>query len=112
MDTLVKSVIALHGQGLSLKQTAARMNCSPEKVKKILITAGLYKSPRSEEIARLAAEGLTEDQIADKLGISKKAVNTYTPYTRGMQNADYPTINALRIRKCRAKKKEKKENEL
>lgn len=32
------------------------------------------------------------------------AVNSYIPYSRGMQNAEYPTINALRIRACRARK--------
>ena len=38
-------------------------------------------------------------------GKSNSAVCSRIPYGKGMYNAEYPTINALRIRKCRQKQK-------
>ena len=35
---------------------------------------------------------------------SEKAVIARIPYDKGIYNAEYPTVNALRIRKCREKK--------
>lgn len=46
---------------------------------------------------------LTVPEIAQILGKSEKAVFCRVPYEKGMYGAEYPTINALRIRKCRGK---------
>lgn len=104
MDALMTSVLRLHEQGLSLKAIARQLKVSEQKVRKILITAGAWSSPTSRKVAELQAAGKSLDEIAAALGITRNAVLSYTPYDRGMQNAEYPSLNALRIRASRAKK--------
>ena len=101
MDTLVTSVLRLNEQGLSVAGIARRLKISEQKTRKILITAGAWSSPLSLKIAKMKSI----DEIAESLGITRNAVLSYTPYDRGMQGAEYPSVNALRIRACRAKKK-------
>lgn len=105
MDALMTSVLRLHEQGLSIKTIARQLKVSEQKVRKILITAGAWSSPISRKVAELQAAGKSLDEIAAALGITRNAVLSYTPYDRGMQNAEYPSLNALRIRASRAKKK-------
>ena len=105
MDALMTSVLRLHEQGLSIKTIARQLKVSEQKVRKILITAGAWSSPTSRKVADLQAAGKSLDEIAAALGITRNAVLSYTPYDRGMQNAEYPSLNALRIRASRAKKK-------
>ena len=105
MDALMTSVLRLHEQGLILKAIARQLKVSEQKVRKILITAGAWSSPTSRKVADLQAAGKSLDEIAAALGITRNAVLSYTPYDRGMQNAEYPSLNALRIRASRAKKK-------
>lgn len=106
MDALMTSVLRLHEQGLSLKGIAHQLKISEQKARKILITAGAWSSPLSLKIAALLDSGKSVGQIAEDLEMTRNAVLSYTPYDRGMKNAEYPSINALRIRKSRAKKKE------
>lgn len=105
MDTLVTTVIQTYESAQSLKQTARECRISEQKVRKILISAGAWSSPTSDRVAELHSAGKSIDEIADELRITRNAVLGYMPYDRGMQDAEYPTINALRIRQCRAKKK-------
>lgn len=109
MDATFTSVLRLSEQGYSLKSIARSVGISEQKVRKILVTLCGYDSERFQQISKLYKDGKTQDEICDLLKLSKSAVNSYIPYTSGMRNAEHPTINALRIRKCRAKKKEKNE---
>lgn len=110
MDALFTSVLRLYEQERHIKVVAKRLNISEQKVRKILITAGAWSSPLSESIASLSKSGKSVDEIAENLGISRNAVLSYMPYDRGMQDAEYPTINALRIRECRKRKKEREQD--
>lgn len=102
MDATFTSVIRLWEQQCSLNEISNRLKVSHGKVRKILITAGYYKTPESI----LYAEGMPVDAIAAKLGKSIAAVNSNVPYSKGLYDAEYPTINALRIRRCRDNKHE------
>lgn len=105
MDMLFDSIARLYGEhNCSIKQISQRLNISEAKTKKVLITLGLYETATTRAIADLRGQGFDDVQIADKLGISTKTVNVNSPYTKGSYNAAYPTTNALRIRKSRAKK--------
>ena len=101
MDALVTSVIRLHEQGLSERTISDRLKISGQKVSQILITAGLKTTAEAE----LQASGLTSDEIAVKLGKSRKAVLSRLPYSKGQYRSEYPTVNALRIRQCRKEQK-------
>lgn len=110
MDTLVTSALRLNEQGLSVAEIARRLKISEQKTRKILITAGAWSSPLSLKIAKMRGDGKSIEEIAESLGITRNAVLSYTPYDRGMKNAEYPTVNALRIRKCRQNKKKGEAN--
>lgn len=108
MDALITSVVRLHEQGVVNKAIAKRLKISEQKVRKILITAGAWSSARSEKIQELQKAGKSLDEIAETLGITRNAVISYLPYDRGMKNAEYPTLNALKIRASREKKRANK----
>ena len=105
MDALFTSVIRLHEQGLSIKSISRQLGISEQKTRKILITVGAWSNSVSIQVQEMRKAGKSIDDITSILGITRNAVLSYTPYDRGMQNAEYPTINALRIRASRARKK-------
>ena len=100
MDATVQSVLRLWEQDISQKEIARRINISEQKVCKILVTTGAIETEES----KLLKAGLAVKQIAEKLEKSEKAVIARIPYDNGIYNAEFPSINALRIRKCRAQK--------
>ncbi len=79
----------------SVKETAARLNTSAVKVRKVLITEGLWSSKTSLEIQRCLSQGKTTAEIAELLSTTEKAVQQYLPYTRGMYNGDQQSVSAL-----------------
>ena len=87
----------------NLTQTAKHYEISRCKCRKMLIDAGVFESPLSRQIAGLSADGLTVEQIGEKLGISPKVASSYLPYSKGMYNAEEPSENALSIRRHRQK---------
>ena len=99
LDATVTAVIRLYEQGVSVKEIARRLNIGNQKSMQILVTAGLVETDES----RLQKQGKSVDEICELLGKSRKAVLPRLPYSKGQYNAEYPTINALRIRKCRDK---------
>ena len=101
MDALQQTIVRLSEQGVTVKQIAQRTCTSEQKVRRVLITMGLWSSPLSERIHRMHASGKTLDEIAAVLGMTRNNVTSYLPYNKGMYNAEYPTTNALRIRACR-----------
>lgn len=105
MERIEQLVLDMHEEGASVKEIARKQNISEYKVCKILCNLGIAVSPRAAEVMQLLQADKTQDEIAQMLGISRDAVQKYIPYTRGMQNRENPTPNALRIRACRERKK-------
>ena len=110
MDRIFTSVLRLSEQGVSLKQIGRQLGISEQKVRKILISAGAWSSETSKKINSLVESGKSLDEIQAITGLTRNAVLSYLPYERGMHNAECPTINALRIRKCRQNKKKGEAN--
>lgn len=102
MDVTITSVARLWEQQCSQKEIARRLHISEQKVRKILITIGAKET----DISRMYAGGASIADIAQKTGLSRAAVLTNIPYIKGIYAAEYPTINALRIRKCRNRNNE------
>ena len=107
MDATFSSVIRLHEQGVSVKQTAMKLGISHGKVTKILVTAGYIVTDESQ----LQKQGLSLEEICVRLGKSESAVAARLPYDKGMYLAEYPSLNALRIRKSRIHKDHKTSSE-
>lgn len=99
MDATYTSILRLWDQGLTRNQIANRLDVSKQKVTRVLITSGAVETEESA----LYNQGCTVEQIMQQLGKSRKAVVTRLPYLRGMYDAEYPTPNAIRIRRWREK---------
>lgn len=108
MDMTVESIVKLYKQDLPLKEIARRTDVNYQKVRKILITLGLYESEHSAYIRNRQKDGASLEMIAAELGLTIKALNTHMPYSKGMYNAEYPSRNALTIRRHRERNKYEK----
>ena len=53
------------------------------KVRRVLLTLGLWESRRSREIKALIDEGLSKEEICERLHLSMKGLESYMPYQRG-----------------------------
>ena len=81
-DINYEEVCADYKNTNSIKKTSKNVGLSEEKVKKILITSGLYTSPKQQEITALAEQGKTIDEIAEQLKMSPKQIRVFLPYTK------------------------------
>ena len=86
-------------------ETAKLLRVSSGKVRKMLITLGLWSNSRSEVVGSLYKGGLSPEEIANELDISIKTVNAYLPYSKGDYLGDDRSDNALRIEKMRNNRK-------
>ena len=104
MDATMESISRLYEQGISIKKIAQRLNLGEQKVRKILITTGQYTTPLISKICSDFKGGMTTDELAEKYGLSHAAICAMLPYEKGIYGAEYPTVNAPRIRKSRQNK--------
>ncbi len=102
-----EEIVARYQATESLRETAYAAKLSRQKVRRILITAGVWSSSRTDDIHRLMGEGKSTREIASELDMTENAVISYLPYTKGIYGADEPTENALAIRRWREKHKSK-----
>ena len=103
----IKAVVREYEATESIKEVVRQTGLSFGKVRKILITEGVVHYERTDELLRLLQSGMSIEQAAARLKISPSTSNNYIPYSKGEYKSDTPTLNALRIRKCLAKKKER-----
>lgn len=104
--TLIEAVIQTYTSTASIKTTAKECSISQQKVRRILINAGLYKNDITEQIEKLLEQKMSLNEIAEHLKISIKLLNAYMPYKKGMYNDPNANKKALAMRKWRAKKAE------
>ncbi len=106
MDATFTAVVRLWEQGLCQTEIARRLNLSDAKTRKVLLTVGLIATEES----RLYAQGMSVDAIAAKLRKTRNAVLCRLPYEKGLYGAEFPSKNALKIKRCR-EAKEKNAND-
>jgi len=87
----------------SMRAVADSFGISPMKVKKILVTGGLFQTDMSDEIQRLYASGMTVKQIAQLKNTSVANVNTYLPYEKVIYNLDVRNEEAVKALEWRRK---------
>ena len=95
------------------------IHLSTSKIRKILISGGLWTTERSREIQALYTEltrpksGIDPEQavsiISKKLGVSKPSVVVNLPYINGVNRLEQKSNNAKRCAKYRKKKQESSE---
>jgi hypothetical protein len=87
----------------SLKHVAEELGITPLKVRKLLITAGVYQSTASMRVAALRADGKTIAQIQELTSLSRASVHGYLPYMKGIYNAAELSTDAERVKLYRAR---------
>lgn len=82
-NNLYDRIIETYKESNSIKLTAAKLNTNTIKVRRVLITEGLWSSKTSEAVGELHKQGKSTAEIATALFISEKNVQSYLPYTKG-----------------------------
>lgn len=113
----MESAVALYDSEMSLQAIGDELGLNPIKVRKLLITAGVYESEVAEKVKNTFKEYReTQDyktsilSTANTLKLSKASVTSYLPYKKGVY---YPStafkekisVGAERQRRYRAMKR-------
>lgn len=104
-DPILTTVASMYQNGYLTKEISRKLGISEHKVRKLLATSGIYTSATGKKIAELQQQGKTINEIAIELGLSRSNVLKYTAYSKGIYNSSNPSPTALKVRKCRAKKR-------
>ena len=96
----------------SVQQTAGELGVDKIKVRRTLLTEGLWSSPTSERIKELRDKGMTRKEIADFLCVGVKAIDSLSPYNRGEYKKEDRTKEAVRSKEYRARMRIADENQV
>ena len=80
---LYKNIVEEYLSSGSVLKVADRLKTNTIKVRRVLITEGLWESETSRKIGELYREGKKVNEIAGILCMSEKNVQSYLPYSRG-----------------------------
>lgn len=108
MDELFEKVVSAYNRLDSIKEVTAELGISTVKVRRILITLGLWTSSTSRKIGALYDQGLPVKDIADRLYMSEKNVQAYIPYSKGAYGKE--TYDAVMSREYRERQINAAEN--
>lgn len=101
---MIDEIISCYEQTLSIRETAKRVNCSWNRVVKILSSNGIIINDTHKMILDLYDKGKTLDEIAAQTGHSTKTVQAYLPATRPLYGIN-PSVNAQRAKRWRENKR-------
>lgn len=102
---LLEEIVDEYDHSGSINKTAKALGLSNMKVRKALITAGVYGNETSEDVKRYLEAGKSIDEIAVKLCITPSAVYGYIPYKITAYNLTDRTVNAERTARYRERVK-------
>ena len=106
-DDLIAQAVSEFSRCDNIRAVGKRMGISPMKVRKLLITAGAYKTELSEEIAELYADGLTINDISVILNMSFASVSSYLPYNHSAYKLPDRSVEADSSARARVRRKAK-----
>lgn len=101
---IAEEILSVYEQTKSIRATAQKADCSPQSVRRVLITNGIYPTEKSREIVRLLTLDYSIEDIARVLEITPKTVRNYLPHTKGSYAIGTKSENAKRIAKYRERK--------
>ena len=108
---------ALYDSDLSLQAIADELGLNPNKIRKLLITAGVYESDTADRVQQTFCNFRKTQSYKDAvlstasaLQLSKSSVTSYLPYEKGVyfsseESAEKISVGAERQRRHRAVKK-------
>ena len=89
----------------TITHVAEEMNTSRMRVRKLLITAGYYSTDTSRRIQKLYEQGLSIQEIGERLDLGRSAVHNMLPYKKGIYKLPDPTLNAEQCQQFQTRKK-------
>ena len=87
-----------------IAEVAKQFKVSSMKMRKLLITAGVYFNDTSRLIAKLDAEGKNIAEISAITGLKRASINGYLPYKKVIYKNTDSSVGADRIRLMRERK--------
>lgn len=106
-SSVIDEVVGLYDNGAtSLRSVAKSMGFSMVKVRKILITAGVYSTETSSAVGAAFKDGLTVEEIAQTLNMSVSNVYLYLPYQTILYGLEERSVSADRQARYRERKKQ------
>lgn len=108
-EKMLEDVKEAYENADSLRALAMELNMTLLKLRKLLITAGVFTSDICMEVNRLFEEGKQIPEIMKITGLSRASVHSYLPYCRGIYNTKELSLDAKRCRVYR-ERMEKVEN--
>ena len=111
------AAVALYGENCSLQSIADALNLNPIKVRKLLITAGVYESEVAERVQDTFEEYRETQSYKEAIlstaatfELSKASVTSYLPYQKGVYfpstaSKEKISVGAERQRRYRAMKR-------
>ena len=87
-----------------LNLLAEDFSMTPIKVRKLLISSGVYQTDICNKINELYKSGKTIKEIQEIVGLSAASVSGYLPYQKTVYNLEVSTDVAKRLRKYRNRK--------
>lgn len=120
LQNQMNAAVALYGTDdhPSLQMIADELDLNPIKVRKLLITAGVYKSDAADQVQRAfnkhRISGLSHTEAIaatmKELHLSKASVTSYLPYEKGVYfpaetDSNNLSVGAERIRRMRKREK-------
>ena len=98
---LYDKIIEFYGKSNSVKKTAEELGTSVIKVRRVLITEGLWSSPTSRKIMELWEQNLSTKEIAEQLHYTEKNVQAFLPYTKGDYGRANRSTDSIRSKEYR-----------
>ncbi len=95
-DKQIYEIIQTYQVTNSILETAQIIGVSTVKVRKVLITEGLWESDTSNKIGELLKQGYSTEEVAKILCMSVKNVQAYMPYERGTYRGTHISGDAIR----------------
>lgn len=104
-EELMEEIVKGYNAGMSIKKIAEMSSISEGKIKKLLVTAGVFSNEIYDRIKNMRLEGKSDEEIARHLRLKKSAMAIYTPYQKGIYGLKNPSKNARNLREYRKSKR-------
>jgi len=101
-DDLYDQIVEEYKKTGSVKKVVENLKSNTIKVRRVLITEGLWESESSRSVGELYRQGKNVKEIAELLCMSEKNVQSYMPYTRGAYGGE-KSDDALRSEEYRGR---------
>lgn len=103
-NDLINAVVESYEKTKVLKLTDKEFNMSAPKVRKMLITAGVYHSEIIDRVNDLYKQGMSMDQMIEITDLKKSSISGYLPYSKVIYKPEMISVNAARIKAYRERK--------